>query len=171
MECESTVREQLAFLRLQRLEFEESPDGIIRKQMRVLSVLERIPTLQHLKISLSLDYSTIHQQWIRTLEALTCLESLTLTCHRVMDGMVLQKVLLACRRLRYLSLTLKGYKSELEEEDRQEYEDARAAIRRMPQMRLCELTFGSFADVVEEVILQPLLERCPKMQKLHITVD
>ncbi|KAF9343841.1 hypothetical protein BGX34_006317, partial [Mortierella sp. NVP85] len=168
IECNSIIREQLASLPLQRLEFDERSSGILRKQMRVMSVLERIPTLQHLKISLSLDYSTIHQQWIRTLEALPGLESLTLTCRRLMNGMALQKVLQACRGLRYLSVTLTGYDDELEEEDRQEYKEAREAIRSMPPMRLCELFFNSFADVVQENILQPLLERCPSMEKLHI---
>ncbi|KAK3823154.1 MAG: hypothetical protein J3Q66DRAFT_330978 [Benniella sp.] len=167
MECDRPMREQLARLRLQRLEIDEMSGSLSRPIVRTLRLLERIPTLQHLQITLPLDLDPIHQQWMRTIEALPCLESLTLECPQLVNGMVLLEILQACRGLQCLSLTLDGDDNEFEEEERQEYEDAREAIRRMPPMRLCELTFSSYAEVVEENILQPLFERCPRMEKLR----
>ncbi|KAF9358258.1 hypothetical protein BGX34_009001, partial [Mortierella sp. NVP85] len=168
MDCNRPAREQLACLRLQRLEINEMSSGSFRPTIRTLRLLERIPTLQRLHITLPLDLDHIHQQWMRTIRALPCLESLTLEYPRLVNGMVLLEVLQACRGLQYLSLTHHWLDEILEEEDEQEYKDAREAIRRMPPLRLCELSFSSLADVVEKNILQPLLERCPRMEKLHI---
>ncbi|KAF9348487.1 hypothetical protein BGX34_002457 [Mortierella sp. NVP85] len=163
MECESTVLEQLAFLRLQRLEFNKLSGGTSQKEIQVLHVLERIPTLQHLQISLTLDCNTMSQQWARTMEALPCMESLTLTCHRLVSGIVFQNVLQSCRGLQRLALELMEDGNELE---RQEYKDVRAAIERMPEMHFCELILDSDREAVFENIFRPLLERCPRMEKL-----
>jgi len=168
MECDRPVRELLACLRLQRLVVSEMSGSSFPPTIRTLRLLERIPTLQHLQINLPLDLDHIHQQWIRTIEALPCLESLTLECPRLVNGMVLLEVLQACRGLRYFSLTVDGYEDELEEEDRQEYRDAGAAIERMPEMRLCELVLFSIPDIIMENIFHPLLERCPRMARLHL---
>ncbi|KAK3823155.1 MAG: hypothetical protein J3Q66DRAFT_437568 [Benniella sp.] len=136
MECDKPTREQLASLRLQRLEIIEMSLNPFRPMIRILHLLERIPTLQHLQITLPLDIDHIHQQHFSDLG--------------------------------YLSLKFMGNEDELEEEDRKEYEDAREAIRRMPPMRLRELTFNSYTEFVEEYILQSLFERCPRVEKLHV---
>ncbi|KAF9342865.1 hypothetical protein BGX34_007529, partial [Mortierella sp. NVP85] len=70
--------------------------------------------------------------------------------------------------LQYLSLTLKEDEDDLEEEDLQEYRNVGAAIERIPQMRLCELVLSSIPGIVMENIVHPLLERCPRMEKLHL---
>ncbi|KAK3823164.1 MAG: hypothetical protein J3Q66DRAFT_366348 [Benniella sp.] len=134
------IRLQLADLRLQRLEFKSMLGGAHRTELRVLHVLERIPTLQHLQISLTLHLEHIHQQFIQTLEPLTCLESLSLTCPHIMKGMAIQQVLQLCRGLQCLALNLLGREHDIEEEEEQEYRDAKVAIEEMSEMRLCELT-------------------------------
>ncbi|KAK3823159.1 MAG: hypothetical protein J3Q66DRAFT_330987 [Benniella sp.] len=169
MEGAAAIREQLSSLHLQRLEFKayEKKDGIHRAEIRVLPVLERIRTLQHLDITLSLDLDHINQQWIRTLEALPHLESLSLRCERFVEGKTIQKFLQMCDRFERLSLVLQGGVC-IEEEDRQGYRDARAAIEKMPAMRLHDLSIFLGFELVEENIFQPLLERCPRMEKLEI---
>ncbi|KAF9343756.1 hypothetical protein BGX34_006411, partial [Mortierella sp. NVP85] len=151
-----------------RLEFKDMSKGEYRAEIRALHVLEQIPTLQHLHITLSLDRDHIHQQWVRTLKALPRLESLTLTCHRLVNGIHLQEVLQACCGLQSLSLKLLARQKELEQRDRQMYKDTRAAIERMPEMRLRELVLEAWLDIVVENIFQPLLERCPRMEKLLV---
>jgi hypothetical protein len=86
------IREQLPFLRLQRLEFfgTSSEDELL-----VLRALEGISTLWHLQIALSLNRSDVHQQWIRKLEALPHLESLALSSVYIVDGEVMQDILQA----------------------------------------------------------------------------
>ncbi|KAF9361559.1 hypothetical protein BGX34_007068 [Mortierella sp. NVP85] len=168
-----TIREQLPLLRLQRLEIdrEYSLNGSHHAQIRLLPVLGKISTLQHLQISLELDRDNIYQQWLRTFEALPQLESLGLRGGLFVSGKAILNFLQMCRRLKSLSLSFSGSEDYAEEEDRQEYRDARAEIERMPELRLCELSFvqaGTDIRLVEENILQPLLGRCPRMEKLGL---
>jgi hypothetical protein len=169
MESAAAIREQLSSLNLQGLEFKAhgKEGGMHRAEIRVLPVLERIRTLQHLDITLSLDLDHINQQWIRTLEALPHLESLSLRCERFVEGKTIQKLLQMCERFERLSLVFQGGVC-IEEEDRQGYRDARAAIEKMPAMRLRDLSICLGFELVEENIFQPLLERCPRMEKLEI---
>jgi hypothetical protein len=145
MKDAAAIREQLLFPNLYRLEFKDHSgnDGVHRADNRFLLALEKASRLQHLQITLSLDIDHIHQKWIRTLQALTCLESLTLSCHQLVSGMVIQQILRLCLRLQRLSLRFSGCEDYLEDEDQQEYEDARTAIERMPEMQLRELSFRS----------------------------
>ncbi|KAK3823162.1 MAG: hypothetical protein J3Q66DRAFT_138599 [Benniella sp.] len=173
MRIEGTIRELLPSLHLQRLEFWDisSGKGVHRSEIRVLPLLEKIPTLQHLQISLSLGHDNVCQQWIGTLAGLSRLESLSLKCDEFVDGKVIQDVLRLCHRLERLSLEIPNNDRHIEEENRQEYRDAKVAIERMPEMRLRELSFTasahlSYPALVEENILRPLLERCPRMEKL-----
>jgi len=162
--------ERLPFPHVRRLEFKDDSreDGIHRTEIRVLPLLEGITSLQHLKITLSLEHGNIYQQFIRTLESLPHLESLSLECRRFVDGKVIQDILRMCHRLERLSLSFTGSERHATQEDRQEYMDTRAEIERMPEMRLCELSFDSDSDLVVENILQPLLERCTRIQKLDL---
>ncbi|KAK3823160.1 MAG: hypothetical protein J3Q66DRAFT_138596 [Benniella sp.] len=170
MKNAGAIREQLPFPNLYRLEFQDHSgnDGVHRANNRFLLALEKASTLQHLQITLSLDLDHIHQQWIRTLQALTCLESLTLSCHQLVSGMVIQQILHLCLRLQRLSLRFSGCEDYLEDEDQLEYDDARTAIEKMPEMQLRELSFRSDIELYEDNILQPLLERCPRLEKLDL---
>ncbi|KAK3823169.1 MAG: hypothetical protein J3Q66DRAFT_330996, partial [Benniella sp.] len=163
--------ERLPFPHVQRLEFknDSSEDGIHRTEIRILPLLEGIISLQHLKITLSLEHDNIYRQFIRTLESLPHLESLSLGCKRFIDGKVIQGILQVCHRLERLSLSFSGSERHATQEDRQGYMDTRAAIQKMPEMRLCELSFDSDSDLVVENILQPLLELCPRIEKLDLT--
>ena len=165
-----TIRELLPLLRLQRLDFDGSSDrgGVHLTEIRVLPVLEKMSTLQHLRISLELDRDNIYQQWIRTLEALPHLKSLILKCQQFLRGKVILDFLQKCHRLERLSLYLSGVVDYNEEEDRQEYRDAKAEMKRMPEMRLCELSLCSGIQLIEENIIQPLLERCPRIERLEL---
>jgi len=170
MECARVIREQLGTLDLRRLEFKKyfRGLGVHRAEIRVLPVLERITTLQHLQVSLSLDRDNIYQQWIRTLEALPHLESLCLTCVRFVEGKAIQGILTSCCRFVRLSLEFSDEDDGVQEEDEQEYRGTKAVIEQIPEMRLRELAFLSGINLVEENILQPLLERCPRMEKLDL---
>ncbi|KAK3823168.1 MAG: hypothetical protein J3Q66DRAFT_437577 [Benniella sp.] len=164
------IRERLPFLQLQRLEFDDDydADGAHRAEIRVLPLLERIRSLQHLGIKLSLDRDNIYQQCIRTLGALPHLESVCLRCEQFIDGKVIQGILLVCHRLERLSIIFSKSELYVVEEDLQGYMDTRAEIQRMPEMRLRELSFSSDSHLVMENILQPLLERCPRIEKLDL---
>ncbi|KAF9361561.1 hypothetical protein BGX34_007070, partial [Mortierella sp. NVP85] len=161
---------RLPFPHVQRLEFKDdsSEDGVHRTEIRVLPLLEGITSLQHLKITLSLDRDNIYRQFVRTLESLPQLESLILGCKRFIDGKVIQDILRLCQRLERLSLSFSGSERHITEEDRQEFIDTRAEIQKMPEMRLCELSFHAQSDLVVENILHPLLERCSRIEKLDI---
>ncbi|KAF9361560.1 hypothetical protein BGX34_007069 [Mortierella sp. NVP85] len=160
--------ERLPFPHVQRLEFKDdsSEDGIHRTEIRVLPLLEGITSLQHLKITLSLDRDNIYRQFVRTLESLPQLESLSLRCQWFIDGKVIQDILRVCHRLECLSLVFLGKDRHITEEDRQEFIDTRVEIQKMPEMRLRELSFDAYSDLVVENILHPLLERCPRIEKL-----
>ncbi|KAF9348488.1 hypothetical protein BGX34_002458 [Mortierella sp. NVP85] len=170
------IREALPLLHLQGLEFDDSGGhGLHRMEIRVLPLLEKIPTLQHLRISLSLDHDNVCQQWIRTLTGLSQLESLSLRCQEFVDGKVIQDVLRLCHGLERLSLEIPYGERFIEEEDLQEYRDAKMAIERMPETRLRELSFrpdriSLYPDgsLVEENIIMPLLGRCPRTEKLDL---
>jgi hypothetical protein len=171
------IREALPLLHLQGLEFGDSRNhDVHRTEIRVLPLLERISTLQHLQISLSLGHDNVCQQWIRTLAGLSQLKSLSLRSEQFVDSKVIQDILGLCHRLERLSLDIPNNESYIEEEDRQEYRNAKVAIERMPEMRLRELSFpsnirssDSDAPLFVENILQPLLGRCPRMEKLDLT--
>ncbi|KAK3823166.1 MAG: hypothetical protein J3Q66DRAFT_397632 [Benniella sp.] len=162
--------ERLPFSQLRRLEFknESSEDGAHFTEIRVLPLLEGVTSLQHLKITLSLEHDSICRQFIRTLELLPHLQSLSLGCKRFIDGKVIQDILRVCHRLERLSLRFSGSERHATQEDRQGYMDTRAEIERMPEMRLCELSFRSDSDLVMENIHQPLLERCPRLERLDL---
>ncbi|KAK3823163.1 MAG: hypothetical protein J3Q66DRAFT_366347 [Benniella sp.] len=172
MENGRAIRDQLPFLQLQRLEFGDNSNnnGVHRTEMRALPALETISALQHLQITLSLDRDNVFQQWIRTLKNPLYLESLTLSCEQFLDGKVVLGVLRACQRLERLSLRLSGREIHTDEEDRQQYVETRAEIERMPEMQLRELSFISCTDLAEDNILQPLLKRCPRMEKLELAM-
>jgi hypothetical protein len=87
-----------------------------------------------------------------------------------MDGKVIPRILQLCHRCRRLTLRFSTEIGYIEEGDTQEYKDARAAIEEMPEMRLCELSCCSGNELVGENILQPLLERCPRMEKLDLSI-
>lgn len=170
MEIAGTLRDQLFFPHLQRLEFSYtwSRNGIHRVELRVLRVLERIQTLQHLKISLSLDHHDVHQQWIQTLRALTRLRKLELSCHQYVGGMAILEFLQLCHRYEYLGLNFLGHGNHITQEDREECQVAKAAIEEMQGLQLSELSLNTSFELLEEFILQPLLERCPLVEKLYL---
>ncbi|KAK3823157.1 MAG: hypothetical protein J3Q66DRAFT_397625 [Benniella sp.] len=172
MESAGAIREQLAALHLQRLEFLDYSRsyGVHRAKIRVLPLLERISTLQHLRTTLSMDRDNNCQRWLRTLEALPHLVSLSLRCERFVDGKVIPRVLRLCHRYRRLTLRFSTEIGYIEECDTQEYKDAKAAIEEMPEMRLCELSFCSGNGLVGENVLQPLLERCPRVERLDLSI-
>ncbi|KAF9364073.1 hypothetical protein BGX34_002575 [Mortierella sp. NVP85] len=156
---------------LQRLEFKDEEFRSIRSaQLRVLRILEKMSTLRHLQIKLALNGDRICQQWIRALEALHHLESLSLTSV-FMDGKIFQKILPLCTRYKRLALYISKEEVHLQKVNKQEYLDAKAAIERIPEMQLRELSFHSYLQLYDENILRPLLDRCPKMEKLDVKSD
>lgn len=167
------VCNQLPFLHLDRLELVDNyePSHVM---LRVLKALQGISTLRHLKISLQLDSELVYQQWIRTLPSLSHLEGLDLIFNRFVNGRVIQGTLSQCHTYDYLRL---GYSAVLAvqrtsriqiEEERKIYRAAKAAIRRIPEMNLRELSFRINTEFCEDNILQPLLERCPRMERLNL---
>ncbi|KAF9364081.1 hypothetical protein BGX34_002583 [Mortierella sp. NVP85] len=147
---------------LQRLDFKDSGGD----QLQVLQVLGKISTLRHLQIGLFLEDDNICQQWIRVLEALPRLESLILTSGQLVDGKFIQKMLQLCIGYKRLAFTFTDEETSVRNE--QDYQDTRAAIERMPNMQLRELSLNSRCDHYEMNIFQPLLDRCPRIEKLTL---
>lgn len=170
MTVAGSMRDQLSFPNLQTLEFTYTwnGNGIHRIELRVLRVVERIQTLRHLKISISLDHYDVYQQFVRMLQVLPCLEKLELTCQQYVGGMVIAEILQLCRRYEHLGLDFTGNNSYIQQEDREECEAAKTAIKQMQDLQLRGLNFGTTFALYEENILQPLLQHCPLIQKLHL---
>ncbi|KAF9364074.1 hypothetical protein BGX34_002576 [Mortierella sp. NVP85] len=180
MKSVEPVLAQLPCMNLQRLDFMENENYLdIRPvQLQVLPVLEKIPTLRHLQITLALDSDSACRQWIRVLEAHPHLESLSLKSVQFVDGMVFQKILQLCSGYERLSFCLtrketiteglRANEPNTQEINEQGYRDAKTAIERMPEMRVRELSFHSYLELCQDTILYPLLERCPRMEKLDL---
>ncbi|KAK3823137.1 MAG: hypothetical protein J3Q66DRAFT_330938 [Benniella sp.] len=147
---------------LQRLDFKDH-DG---DQLQVLQVLGKISTLRHLQITLVLEDDNICQQWIRVLEALPRLESLILKSGQLADGKFIQKMLQLCIGYKRLAFTF--IDEETYARNEQDYQDTRAAIERMPDMQPRELSLNSRCEHYETNIFQPLLDRCPRIEKLTL---
>ncbi|KAF9364072.1 hypothetical protein BGX34_002574 [Mortierella sp. NVP85] len=165
------IRDRLSFPNLQRLEFSYSwnSSGLHRVELRVLRMLESIQTLRCLKISLALHHDDVFRQWIRTLQALPFLKKLELSCHQFVGGMAIQEFLQQCHRLEFLELGFVGNNSNVDQEDQDELQAAKAAIEKMPVIQLRRLSFSSTFDTYSETILHPLLERCPSLETLDLS--
>ncbi|KAK3823136.1 MAG: hypothetical protein J3Q66DRAFT_437549 [Benniella sp.] len=162
------ILEPLSCTSLQRLDFMKYEYYLDthRDQLQVLQALERISTLQHLQITLSLDRDDVCQQWIRVLEALPHLESLSLRSEKLVDGKVIQEILRLCIGYERLAFFIADEETYAKGGSGRAYQDTRAAIERMPEMQLRELSFNSRCGYYETNIFQPLLDRCPRMEKL-----
>ncbi|KAI8351955.1 hypothetical protein B0O80DRAFT_455112 [Mortierella sp. GBAus27b] len=165
-----TIRQRLTFPNLQRLEFSRgwNNSGLHRTELRVLQTLEGIQTLRHLRISLALHHHDVHQQWIRTLQALTHLKKLELLCHQFVGGMAIFEFLQQCHRYEYLELEFGGFNHNIDREDRDECNALKTAIEQMQDMRLREVAFITSIDIYTETVLIPLLERCPLLETLNL---
>ncbi|KAK3823135.1 MAG: hypothetical protein J3Q66DRAFT_437548 [Benniella sp.] len=133
------VLAQLPCVNIRRLDFTENNGymDVRPSQLQVLQALERIPTLRHLQIKLALDKTNVCQQWMRVLESLPHLVSLSLSSELI-EVEVIQKILQLCIGYERLELVISS-----EDVDDQEYQDTRVATERMPEMRLRELSFDS----------------------------
>ena len=162
----------LSCTNLQRLDFVDYTvkvdSDICGDHLLVLPALERISTLRHLQIPLALSNDNICQQWIRVLEALPHLESLSLKCEELVKGWIIPRVLHLCRGLQCLSVRFMEHRHSIQEKDWREYWDVKAAIETMPEMQLRELSFGQ-SKLWGKNIIQPLLERCPRLEKLNLS--
>ncbi|KAK3823127.1 MAG: hypothetical protein J3Q66DRAFT_330926 [Benniella sp.] len=96
------------------------------------------------------------------------LESLGLKCDALVNGNVVQQVLSLCSGLKCLSLRLLGYPSSVQKKDLQEYRQARGMMETMSEMQLHELSLDTSLKICRENIFHPLLERCPRLEKLEL---
>ncbi|KAF9364083.1 hypothetical protein BGX34_002585, partial [Mortierella sp. NVP85] len=162
----------LSCTNLQRLDFVDYTvkvdSDVCRDHLHVLPVLGRISTLRHLQIPLALSDDNVCQQWIRVLEALPHLESLGLKCEELVKGWVIPRVLHLCRGLQCLSVRFMEYRHPIQEKDWREYWDVKATIETMPEMQLRELSFYQ-SKLWRKNIFQPLLERCPRLERLSLS--
>lgn len=165
------ILEQLPCVNLRRLEFINNTHGnnthgyeaemeIQLDQLRVFHVLETTSRLQHLQITLVLDHN-VCQHWIRALEALPHLESLSLTTARYEDNKTFWKILELCVGYKRLTLDIpRGPQTSRRDE----------ATEGKSDMQLRDFTFCTPKAYCEENYLQPLLRRYryPMMEKLDI---
>ncbi|KAF9345042.1 hypothetical protein BGX34_005071 [Mortierella sp. NVP85] len=165
-----SVFAQVPCTSLQRLDFLQSEDhkDVRRAQLPVLRSLEKMPTLRHLQIVLALEHDNTYRYWIRALEAMPHLESLSLKCDALVNGNVVQQVLSLCSGLRCLSLKLWGSSSFVQEKDLQEYRQAQEMMETMSEMQLLELSLDTNLKIYRENIFHPLLGRCPRLERLDL---
>ena len=95
------------------------------------------------------------------------MESLSVTSERF-EGKIIQKILQLGIGYERLEIIISSEKKKYYKEDEKEYPETRAAIERMPEMRVRELSFDSYIAFYEINILHPLLERCPRIEKLDV---
>ncbi|KAK3823132.1 MAG: hypothetical protein J3Q66DRAFT_330932 [Benniella sp.] len=145
----------------------EDYEDVCRWQLPVLRSLVKMPTLRHLQIVLALDHDNTYKHWIRALEAMPHLESLSLKCEKSVNRWVIQRTVYLCHGLRCLSVRFMERLCSIQVRGRREHRDVKAAIETMPEMQLRELSFER-PTMREENIFQPLLERCPRLEKLDL---
>ncbi|GJJ74263.1 hypothetical protein EMPS_06621 [Entomortierella parvispora] len=139
-----------------------------RVDLRLVLLLKTVPLLQNLTITLALDNSDVFQHFLASLQSLTHLQKLKMTCTEYVNPTHIQKVINACRQCEGLYLTFSGADSFKGIEEKEEYEQAKIDMEEMGDLAVKTLKLSTTLADQEAAIMVPLLKKCPLLEELHI---
>ncbi|KAF9955910.1 hypothetical protein BGZ70_010075 [Mortierella alpina] len=151
--------------------FGSSPPGGVnaaRVDLRLVLLLQSAPLLQDLTITLALDNSDVFQAFIVSLQSLTQLRVLKMTCNEYVNPTHIQRVIHACRQCEELDFRFSGVDSFKGIEEQREYEQAKIDMERMEDLAVKILKLDTTLEDQEASIMVPLLQKCPLLQELHM---
>ncbi|KAG0366199.1 hypothetical protein BGZ54_005675 [Gamsiella multidivaricata] len=158
------------FRNLQSLEH-RTLQANVHEDTIVLLVIGGTPSLQRLKLTLSLVREEIQTQLIDALHSLPRLRSLALTCYQITPVGVIQRIIDSCSHIETLHLDLGS--SVVKEpysqgDDRKQCLLAKRVMEQMLDTRIRRLSIRVSLASQESAILIPLLERCPLLERLEV---
>ncbi|KAF9282088.1 hypothetical protein BGZ68_006214 [Mortierella alpina] len=147
-----------------------SPGGVnaARVDLRLVLLLQTVPLLQDLTITLALDNSDVFQHLLASLQLLTQLKTLRMTCNEYVNPTHIQRVIHACRQCEELDFSFSGVDSFKGIEEQEEYEQAKSDMEEMEDLAVKVLRLHTTLEDQEATIMVPLLKKCPLLQELHM---
>lgn len=139
-----------------------------RVDLRLVLLLQSVPLLQDLTITLALDNSDVFQHFLASLQSLTQLRTLKMTCNEYVNPTHIQQVIHACRQCEELDFSFSGVDSFKGIEERDEYEQAKFDMEGMEDLAVKTLKLATTLEDQEAAIMVPLLKKCPLLQELHM---
>ncbi|KAF9957291.1 hypothetical protein BGZ72_001977 [Mortierella alpina] len=139
-----------------------------RVDLRLVVLLQSVPLLQDLTITLALDHSDVFQHFLASLQSLTQLRTLKLTCNEYVNPTHIQRVIHACRQCEELDLSFSGVDSFKGVEEQEEYEQTKINMEGMEDLAVKILKLNTTLEDQEAAIMVPLLKKCPQLQELHM---
>lgn len=139
-----------------------------RVDLRLVLLLQTVPLLQDLTITLALDNSDVFQHFLNSLQSLTHLRKLKMTCAEYVNPTHIQKVINACRQCEDMDLSFSGADAFKGVEEKEEYEQAKIDMEEMEDLAVKTLRLSTTLGDQEAAIMVPLLKKCPLLQELHM---
>ncbi|KAF9118050.1 hypothetical protein BGX30_004876 [Mortierella sp. GBA39] len=139
-----------------------------RVDLRLVLLLQSVPLLQDLTITLALDNSDVFQHFLASLQSLTQLRTLKMTCNEYVNPTHIQRVIHACRQCEELDFSFSGVDSFKGVEEKEEYEQAKIDMEGMEDLAVKILKLATTLEDQEAAIMVPLLKKCPLLQELHM---
>ncbi|KAG0200499.1 hypothetical protein BGX28_006450 [Mortierella sp. GBA30] len=139
-----------------------------RVDLRLVKLLDSVPLLRDLTITLSLDNTDVYRQFLLSLQTLSHLNRLELVCNEYVNPLHIQQVLNACRQCEILNLKFQGNDTFKGAEEAEEYVLAKIAMEQMQDMAVKTLYLETSLGDQESTIMVPLLKRCPLVEEVHL---
>ncbi|KAF9435800.1 hypothetical protein BGZ76_005508 [Entomortierella beljakovae] len=139
-----------------------------RVDLRLAKLLESVPLLQDLTITLALDNTSVHSQFILALQSLPHLRRFELACNDYVNPIHIQQVLNACQQCEVLKLKFSGSDAFKGVEEAEEYVLAKAAMEQMQDINVKTLYIETTLGDQEAAIVVPLLKHCPLLEEIHL---
>lgn len=139
-----------------------------RVDLRLVLLLQSVPRLQDFTITLALDNSDVFHHFLVSLQSLSHLRTLRMTCNEYVNPTHIQRVIQACRQCEELDLNFTGDDSFKGIEEKEEYEQAKIDMEGMEDLAVKTLKLSTTLADQEAAILVPLLKKCPLLQELHL---
>ncbi|KAG0085243.1 hypothetical protein BGZ92_009144 [Podila epicladia] len=139
-----------------------------RVDLRLVLLLQSVPLLQDLTITLALDNSDVFQHFLASLQSLSHLRTLKMTCNEYVNPTHIQRVINACRQCEELDLSFSGVDSFKGIEEKEEYEQAKIDMEGMGDLAVKVLKLATTLGDQEATIMVPLLKKCPLLEELHM---
>ncbi|KAK3823123.1 MAG: hypothetical protein J3Q66DRAFT_424711 [Benniella sp.] len=140
---------------------------------RLLQFISATPSLQKIVLVVALR-PQVYKLLLETLESLPGLKSLELNCYEIVDPIVTQNIVMACGRLESLESLIISFGQDPPHEGRVSDEVQNAAamesMSQMPDTRIQHLKIVPSHRLQELAILVPLVQRCPLLESLNLTV-
>ncbi|KAF9578756.1 hypothetical protein BGW38_005292 [Lunasporangiospora selenospora] len=139
-----------------------------RVDLRLVLLLQSVPLLQDLTITLALDNSDVFRHFLSSVQSLKFLKKLRITCAEYVNPTHIQRVLSACRQCEELELDFTGVDTFKGIEELEEYEQAKIDMAGLEEMAVKKLKLRTSLGDQEASIMIPLLEKCTALEELRM---